>query len=59
MPRGFEHVPSPLALHFNGAVHDDTVQHTPSTQLPLAHCELSEHTVPAAPVVTQDVPLQK
>jgi hypothetical protein len=58
-PRGFEHVPKPLALHVSGAAHDATTQQTPSTHLPDPHCDGLVQTLPAAPVVTQTPPLQK
>jgi hypothetical protein len=58
-PRGLEQVPTPLALHLRGAVHEDDEQHTPSTQLPDEHCEGAVQVVPVAPVETHVVPEQK
>ena len=56
---GFEHVPSPFALHLSGLAHEELVQHTPSTQLPEAHCDAPVQAAPAARLATHDAPLQK
>ena len=60
LPNGSLHVPAkPETLHFIGELHEDVVQQTPSTQLPVVHSLATEHAAPGPPVDTQVVPLQK
>jgi hypothetical protein len=58
LPFGFAHVPFLVALHVVPDAHEPTVQHTPSVQKPLGHCDAEVQSEPSEPVVTQFAPSQ-